>query len=210
MECADAAHAPFTQPRADASSATPRHRHRALPRRDESRASDWRLSRAVVPHICDRWGGPFVLSELAEESGVIGAVPEPLEIQAGADAGACTLRRLQLRKREIDLGKPYPINWLRNQGIRCAGTSHYLMVDIDFWPSAELHGLLLNFLPHWTAFNTALVVPNFQARRAREARRTRTGAAVSPRAAASLTGARARSSTGTDAAATKRPNATSG
>ena len=75
---------------------------------------------------------------------MIGAVPEPLEIQAGADAGACTLRRLQLRKREVDLGKPYPINWLRNQGIRCAGTSHYLMVDIDFWPSAELHGLLLN------------------------------------------------------------------
>ena len=102
---------------------------------------------------------------------MIGAVPEPLEIQAGADAGACTLRRLQLRKREVDLGKPYPINWLRNQGIRCAGTSHYLMVDIDFWPSAELHGLLLNFLPHWSAFNTALVVPNFQARRAKPAAR---------------------------------------
>ena len=145
----------------------PGHRSPPAPARPRPRAN-----RARIGAFRAQWcrtsasggGGPFVLSELAEESGVLGAVPEPLEIQAGADAGGCTLRRLQLRKRSVDLGKPYPINWLRNQGIRCSGTSHYFMVDVDFWPSAELHGLLLNALPGWSAFNTALVIPNFQVR----------------------------------------------
>ena len=60
-------------------------------------------------------------------------------------------------------GKPggYPINWLRNRGISCVATSHYFVVDVDFWPSAELLSLLRDQLHGWDDA-TALVVPNFQ------------------------------------------------
>jgi hypothetical protein len=60
---------------------------------------------------------------------------------------------------------PYPINWLRNAGIRCVRTSHYLIVDVDFWPSTELLPLLRRQLAGWDPSATpprALVVPNFQ------------------------------------------------
>ena len=57
----------------------------------------------------------------------------------------------------------YPINWLRNAGIACVATSHYLLLDIDFWPSHELLPLLRRQLADQTwEERTALVVPNFQ------------------------------------------------
>ena len=49
-------------------------------------------------------------------------------------------------------------------GIGCVATSHYLIVDIDFWPSIELLPLLRGRLNDWDANAPplALVVPNFQ------------------------------------------------
>ena len=66
---------------------------------------------------------------------------------------------------------PYPINWLRNAAIRCVATSHYFIVDVDFWPSSELLPLLRRQLTGWGGAAggssapsppKALVVPNFQ------------------------------------------------
>ena len=40
----------------------------------------------------------------------------------------------------------YPINKLRNIGINLVSSSHYLMLDIDLWPSECLHDRLLSIL----------------------------------------------------------------
>lgn len=74
----------------------------------------------------------------------------------------CALRRLRPIVRVQDLSKPYPINWLRNRGIACVRTTHYFMVDVDFWPSRALRGLVRAQLPAWRDAPRALVVPNFQ------------------------------------------------
>ena len=56
----------------------------------------------------------------------------------------------------------HTLNWLRNQAIGCVATSHYLIADIDFWPSRELRRLIRMQLPAWGEAQRALVVPNFQ------------------------------------------------
>ena len=40
-------------------------------------------------------------------------------------------------------GEAYPINALRNAALRAASTSHVLVIDVDFFPSAELHDALV-------------------------------------------------------------------
>lgn len=97
----------------------------------------------------------------------------PAEGDAAAEAtrtanrtqGCAGLRRLQLRTRPgEDQQQGYPINRMRNAGISCVETSHYFVVDVDFWPSTELLGLMRGQLTGWTIDSPprALVVPNFQ------------------------------------------------
>ena len=80
----------------------------------------------MLPHICERWGGPMVVALLSEEGGEGGATQQSL--WPSTANCSCSLLRLQLAARPADRAKGYPINWLRNQAIRCVATSHYLMV----------------------------------------------------------------------------------
>ena len=115
----------------------------------------------MLPHICTRWGGPMVMVALrGPDSGMNGRSL----LEATAGGSNCSLLRLEVGPpSELELGTAYPINWLRNQGIRCVATTHYLVADVDFWPSTELRQLIRQQLPGWTpSLKRALVLPNFQ------------------------------------------------
>ena len=38
-----------------------------------------------------------------------------------------------------DMNASYPINTLRNLAIRAVRTSHFIVLDVDLWPSASLY-----------------------------------------------------------------------
>ena len=129
----------------------------------------------MLPHICMRWGGRMIVATLRPTDGSRTAWPDMSQSRASLDAASiaaytvgCSLQRLELTPpdsmRVSNDGDAFPINWLRNGAIGCVVTSHYFVVDIDFWPSAELHLLLRGRLAEWTenAPLLALVVPNFQ------------------------------------------------
>ena len=74
----------------------------------------------------------------------------------------CALTRLSLRQPAADADAGYPINWMRNQGISCVRTTHYFVVDVDFWPSVGLRAAVEAQIDGWGERKRALVVPNFQ------------------------------------------------
>ena len=41
----------------------------------------------------------------------------------------------------------YPINKLRNVAIRAVRTSHFLVLDVDLWPSASMATIIANLVP---------------------------------------------------------------
>jgi hypothetical protein len=57
----------------------------------------------------------------------------------------------------------YPINLLRNLGIQSVNTTHYIVLDVDLWPSASLHAAIMG-VPNLLLRSkyAALVVPAFQ------------------------------------------------
>jgi hypothetical protein len=60
--------------------------------------------------------------------------------------------------------KHYPINVLRNMALRAVSTTHLAYLDMDFWPSRNLHGNLM--LPHVREHlagddRAAVVIPAF-------------------------------------------------
>ena len=112
----------------------------------------------MLPHICSRWGSaPMIAVTLAGQSGR----PEWPQFESSA---TCWLTRLELSTSggESESAEAYPINWLRNQGIACVRTTHYFVVDVDFWPSTELLPAIQRQLGTWRGSLKALVVPNFQ------------------------------------------------
>ena len=57
----------------------------------------------------------------------------------------------------------YPINALRNAALRAVRTTHYIVLDVDLWPSAGLHAAVLSAPPLLLRRRyAALVVPAFQ------------------------------------------------
>ncbi|KAL1526448.1 hypothetical protein AB1Y20_015160 [Prymnesium parvum] len=112
----------------------------------------------MVPHICARWGeAPMVVVALAHDA-------NRLEWPRLGRGARCALTCLELRTTSSGLNNPekYPINWLRNQGILCVKTTHYFVVDVDFWPSVELLDCIRRQLGTWGDSARALVIPNFQ------------------------------------------------
>ncbi|KAL3932480.1 MAG: hypothetical protein SGPRY_000683 [Prymnesium sp.] len=113
----------------------------------------------MVPHICGRWrDAPMIVVSLSMPS----ARPDWRQTYGGS---SCHLTRLQLSSNSDQGGEAaeaYPINWMRNQGILCVKTTHYFVVDIDFWPSTELLTGIRLQLTSWGNSRRALVVPNFQ------------------------------------------------
>lgn len=60
----------------------------------------------------------------------------------------------------------YPINVLRNMALQAVKTSHAMYIDVDFWPSADLHHVLNLHKAHLAAdYRQALVVPAFALQR---------------------------------------------
>ena len=112
----------------------------------------------MIPHICSRWGdAPMIAVTLTGQTGR----PEWPHFD---ESLPCYLARLELSSSAAgsETAEAYPINWLRNQGIACVRTSHYFVVDVDFWPSTELLPAILRQLSTWRGALKALVVPNFQ------------------------------------------------
>lgn len=57
----------------------------------------------------------------------------------------------------------YPINALRNAALRAVRTTHFIVLDVDLWPSAELHRAVLSAPPLVLRRKyVALVIPAFQ------------------------------------------------
>ena len=136
----------------------------------------------MIPHICARWGGRMIVVTLrqpgeppvawpAMDVGGVGTAANASSrcalLRLSVDAPAAAPEGTAMTSKSAAGGgsvSGYPINWMRNVGIRCVATSHYLVVDVDFWPSEELLGALREQL-HSRAVDeasTALVVPNFQ------------------------------------------------
>ena len=60
-------------------------------------------------------------------------------------------------------GAPYPINSLRNAAIKRVATTHYIVLDVDLWPSTTLARALALAPPEVLARKyAALVLPAFQ------------------------------------------------
>lgn len=112
----------------------------------------------MLPHICARWGSaPMIAVTLVRKD----ARADRLQLQSNS---TCELTLLQLSTTQSNSDAPeaYPINWLRNQGILCVKTTHYFVVDVDFWPSVELLAAIRAQLRDWGNARKALIVPNFQ------------------------------------------------
>ena len=92
----------------------------------------------MIREYCKRWPGKISVS--------IASHFEPLESLwdelTKIDHGKC-VDRIDLvyfkTKRSPD---QYPINKMRNAAIQNVKTSHYLYIDIDFWPASALHEIL--------------------------------------------------------------------
>jgi hypothetical protein len=124
----------------------------------------------MLPHICTRWGGTVVVATLRTHDGTRVQWPDMgnASVANGGDThvrDGCSIIRLELARRDTGgEADGYPINWLRNMAIDCVPTSHFFIVDVDFWPSVDLRTLIRQQIVGWTAGSLpkALVIPSFQ------------------------------------------------
>ena len=83
--------------------------------------------------------------------------------------GLCKLD-LQLISQEVEsvwLSGLYPVNAMRNRALAGASTEVVLLLDVDFWPSAELSELMVNARKYGSLLQavlarTAVVLPAFE------------------------------------------------
>jgi len=95
----------------------------------------------ILRETCSRWGESndfiIVVYYTKEEY-------EQLKLESSLLLKEC--KGVQIKPffddREGDFSDSYPVNTLRNIGLSALTTSHYLMLDIDFLPSAYLHELI--------------------------------------------------------------------
>jgi len=111
----------------------------------------------MLGHICARWRGPVVVAifvpRLNGTENPYHTTPQGCNTQVGFK------HALHLAHAPKGL-ESYPVNVLRNTALRLVSTSHFLMVDIDFWPSSNLRHEILAHRPHATR-RLAMVVPAF-------------------------------------------------
>ena len=83
---------------------------------------------------------------------------EPFAASLTAD-GLVTMILYQVRRDHPNY-YDFPVNLLRNICIRHITTSHFMVLDIDMWPTASMHRHLVAMLPTALAEDThAVVVP---------------------------------------------------
>eukprot|EP00939_MAST-03C_sp_MAST-3C-sp1_P002204 g2204.t1 len=128
----------------------------------------------LLEGLASRWGGEVVAAifvQSLEDLQVVAMVQEvlrgyPLKILAAS----LKPRAQDLPKRlanETEGLTEYPINLMRNLAIEGAKTSHYLLLDVDMWPSVDLRTKLresLQSCPSCSGPRSTIVVPAFSMR----------------------------------------------
>ena len=128
----------------------------------------------LLRFLCARWSGPISVAVVGDQSIATEAVcgsskphPSASVLRAKIDQslrwrGALLLGTTTTMQLFSYAGN-YPINALRNAALNAITTSHVLVVDVDFFPSTELHeAILAQSLYLKNHPRTALVVPAFQ------------------------------------------------
>ena len=117
----------------------------------------------LFPELCERWRGPLALSLWVPDAAVVEQAHKTASqaAQSCADAtdGGSVSIHVEVQRAS---NEAYPVNRLRNIGLRSVNTSHVLVSDADFLPSRGLRDAI-RAKAHWLANDKlALVVPAFQ------------------------------------------------
>ena len=108
----------------------------------------------LLRFLCARWSGPISVAVVGDQSIATEAVcgsskphPSASVLRAKIDQslrwrGALLLGTTTTMQLFSYAGN-YPINALRNAALNAITTSHVLVVDVDFFPSTELHEAIL-------------------------------------------------------------------
>ena len=122
----------------------------------------------MLPVLCGRWEGPMV-AVVYDPEGKDGLWSDEGNMAKMVEE-KCRHGTRVVRFPQAEGGEgAYPVNKLRNLGLREVKTTHYLMVDVDFVPSKGMEGVILEELRKgkesgWDDYydHTALVVPAFE------------------------------------------------
>ena len=107
----------------------------------------------MLSNVCDRWRGPMSLALWLNGTEDVQRWSEVIM----RDAAKCPEFALSIVIAEGD----YPVNYLRNLAVTKVNTTHQLVSDMDFLPSAGLRSAVQRWLRRG---KVALVVPAFQRR----------------------------------------------
>lgn len=104
----------------------------------------------MLPHICQRWEGPVVVAVF--QAPPLSVDDEAMEREAAllrqAHEGCGGRAKLVVVRppsgSKVDWASPdaFPVNSLRNLGVWEVSTSHFLLADVDLWPSLGLYSHL--------------------------------------------------------------------
>lgn len=110
----------------------------------------------MVEHLVKRWGGPISIGVYVVTEKEIKLHRKRLATIGGQPGSSI----IEVRGRPSD---GYPINLLRNVALKAVRTSHFLLSDIDLWPSVDSYN---EILAHGSRLKTdshiALVLPAFE------------------------------------------------
>ena len=118
----------------------------------------------MMEHHCRRWGYENNISIAIYTNKDIKKMRSTLT-SLGCHQNKITIDIINI---ETNLIRDYPINQLRNKALSAVKTSHALIIDIDFFESADLHHSLHDtYVKEELALdeNLAIVVPAFQLNR---------------------------------------------
>ena len=113
----------------------------------------------MLSDICARWQGPITVAVFVPSTDR--TTPLLQKGPRGCDIGDQFRQVIHPAKNAEEVAD-YPVNMLRNLAVSLVTTSHFLVVDIDFWPSsnlkAEIQGIWWQLV---SDPSMAIVVPAF-------------------------------------------------
>lgn len=130
----------------------------------------------LMRETCMRWKGPIILVIYVRtlndlSSGEYLKIPKPDGNLGILGEDICpnvhVISYCPTMEGEDANSNEYPVNRLRNIGLKAVRTTHMLYIDIDFWPSVELERHILNYAHSseygniFAAEQNAVVVPSF-------------------------------------------------